>query len=104
MNFTLTMLLLRLLLGAVSSFGAGFVAAWIAQRNVAVRILAGVLLVLFLPVHYTLWDKFPAWYHVTFLLSLVLATLLGAMCHSRYVHSRTGRTERSDRPGRDSMD
>ena len=33
MNFTLAMLLLRLLLGAVSSLCAGFVAAWIAKGN-----------------------------------------------------------------------
>jgi hypothetical protein len=84
MAFTLGMLLLRLLVGAVASFCAGFVAAWISKRNgTAVKILAGVLLVFFLPVHYRLWDKFALWYHLTFLLSLVVVTMLGAMCYSR---------------------
>ena len=86
MNFTLAMLLLRLLLGALSSLCAGFFAAWIAKGNrVAVTVLAGLLLVAFIPVHYTLWERFPVWYHLTFLLSLVAATVLGAMSYSHYV-------------------
>ena len=80
MTFTLAMLLARLVLGALSSLGAGFVAAWIAKRNrVAVGCLAALLLAIFIPVHYTLWDRFPAWYHILFLASLVVITLLGAM-------------------------
>ncbi len=89
MTFTDSMLFLRLLLGAVSSFCAGFVAAWIAKRNgSAVKVTAGLLLVLFIPVHYSLWDRFPAWYHLTFLLSLAVITLLGAMCYSGGERSR----------------
>ncbi len=80
MSFTLAMLLLRLLLGAVSSLCAGFVAAWITKRNGrAVKVTAGLLLLAFIPLHYSLWDRFPTWYHLTFLLSLVVMTLLGAM-------------------------
>jgi hypothetical protein len=86
MNFTLAMLLLRLLLGALSSLCAGFFAAWIARGNrVAITVLAGLLLVAFIPVHYTLWERFPVWYHLTFLLSLVAVTVLGAMSYSPYV-------------------
>jgi hypothetical protein len=86
MNFTLTMLLTRLLLGALSSLCAGFFAAWIAKGNrVAVTILAGLLLAAFIPVHYTLWERFPVWYHLTFLVSLAAVTVLGAMIYSRYV-------------------
>jgi hypothetical protein len=83
LNFTLAMLLGRLLLGAVSSLCAGFVAAWITKRNGgSVKVLAGVLLIAFIPVHYSLWDRFPVWYHVVFLLSLVAVTMLGAMGYS----------------------
>lgn len=86
MKFTLAMLLLRLLLGALSSLCAGFFAAWIAKGNrVAVTVLAGLLLVAFIPVHYTLWERFPVWYHLTFLLSLVVATVLGAVSYLHYV-------------------
>ena len=29
--------------------------------------------------NHRVWQRFPAWYHVSFILSLVLFTLLGAM-------------------------
>jgi hypothetical protein len=65
-TFTLGMMIARLSLGAVSSFCAGFVAAWITNRSVlTIKSLAGVLLVIFLPV-ITLWERFPPWYHVVF--------------------------------------
>jgi len=38
-----------------------------------------IILALFVPVHIQLWSKFPAWYHLTFLLSIVPLVLLGAM-------------------------
>jgi len=39
---------------------------------------AGALLLLgFIPVHINLWDKFPVWYHLTFLASLVPLTYAG---------------------------
>lgn len=83
MNFTPAMLILRLLLGAFSSLCAGFVAAWIAKSGRgAVKILAGLLFVAFVPVHYGLWERFPVWYHLVFLVSLVAATILGATCYS----------------------
>jgi hypothetical protein len=90
MAFTPAMLILRLLLGAFSSLCAGFVAAWIAKRSRgAAKILAGLLLVVFIPVHYELWERFPAWYHLVFLVSLVAATILGAACYS-YAARRKG--------------
>jgi len=89
MNFTLAMLLTRLLLGGLSSLSAGFFAAWIAKGNrVAVTVLAGLLLVAFIPVHYTLWERFPVWYHLIFLVSLVSVTVIGAMIYSHYVVPR----------------
>ena len=79
MTFTLAMLAARLGTGAIASLCAGFAAAWIANGSGApVKVLAALLLLLFLPVHYGLWDRFPVWYHVVFLASLVPLTLLGA--------------------------
>jgi hypothetical protein len=71
MRFTLPMLLARLGLGALSSAAAGFVCA-ASLRSVpnAVKLLAVVLVILFVPVHYSLWAQFPLWYHVVFLVSL----------------------------------
>ena len=78
-NFTLTMKLARLALGAVSSLAAGFVAAWIGKDRMRAATLTGIVLLgLFIPDHYLLWSKFPLWYHLTFLVSLVPFTLLGA--------------------------
>jgi hypothetical protein len=78
-NFTLAMKVARLVLGAISTLGAGFVAAWIDKGRMRAATLAGiVLLCLFIPGHYRIWDKFPVWYHLTFLLSLLPLTLLGA--------------------------
>jgi hypothetical protein len=83
-NFTFTMKLARLVLGAISCLGAGFVAAWIGRVGMRTATLTGiVLLVLFIPGHYRIWDKFPVWYHLTFLVSLLPLTLLGAALNRR---------------------
>jgi hypothetical protein len=84
MTFTLAMMVARLLLGALSSLGAGLTVAWITHRSGRMaKALAAILLVLFIPVHYSLWDRFPLWYHFVFLASLVLMTLWGATLYSR---------------------
>lgn len=84
LHFTLEMMVARLALpGAIPSVAAGFASAWIARgdrRVVAVLVI--ILVALFLPTHYRLWAQFPVWYHLTFLGSLVLLTLLGARLKS----------------------
>jgi hypothetical protein len=79
MTFTQSMLVARLALGAVSSLVAGYVAAWVSgSSGVSAKALAGVLLAIFVPIHIVLWAKFPVWYHLVFLASLALLTLVGA--------------------------
>ena len=78
MNFTLTMMICRLVLGLVSSLCAGFVCATIARNRVAPKVAAGMMVILFLPVHYMIWDKLPIWYHLFFLISLAPTMLIGA--------------------------
>jgi hypothetical protein len=78
MNFTLTMMVCRLLLGLVSSLCAGFVCGAIARDSIAPKIAAGIMVILFLPVHYMLWAKFPIWYHLFFLITLAPMMLIGA--------------------------
>jgi hypothetical protein len=79
MRFTLPMLLARLGLGAVSSVAAGFACgALLHSVPIAVKFFAGLLVVFFVPVHYSLWTQFPLWYHVVFLVSLAPLALLGA--------------------------
>ena len=78
LSFTLAMLLARLVVGALSSVCAGFATAWITKsRGMAVTVLGIVLTALFIPIHYGLWDRFPVWYHLSFLVSLLPFTLLG---------------------------
>jgi hypothetical protein len=82
MNFTLTMMICRLILGLLSSLCAGFVCATIARNRIAPKVAAAVTVVLFLPVHYMLWTKFPIWYHLFFLISLAPTMLIGAAVQS----------------------
>jgi hypothetical protein len=78
MTFTLPMMVARLSIGAVATVAAGWVAATIARRSSLATLLPGVVLLAgFIPQHITLWEKFPVWYHLTFLLSLIPLALLG---------------------------
>ena len=77
--FTLSMKIARLALATGATLAAGYVAGRLARGGATpVRVLGGLLLVVFLPVHFSLWDKFPIWYHLFFLGSLVPLTNLGA--------------------------
>ena len=75
MRFTPEMMISRLFVGALSSLGAGWLAARITNRNAgAISALVGILIVAFIPVHYALWEKFPLWYHLVFFTSLAVMT------------------------------
>ncbi|PYK65906.1 MAG: hypothetical protein DME50_07260 [Verrucomicrobia bacterium] len=91
-TFTAGMLMARLLLGGICSLCAGFVAAWVTNRSMlAIKSLAGLLLIMFLPV-ITLWERFPPWYHVIFLTSLVAVTLLGGLLYPRRRRRRSAQS------------
>ena len=84
MSFTLAMMVARLGVGVVSSLAAGFACAAVARGNmVAVYSCAALLVLCFLPVHYSLWHRFPVWYHVFFLFTLAPLVLLGAALQRR---------------------
>jgi len=79
MLFTLPMQFARLALGLISSLLAGLICASIAKRGShAPKVVAIILVLMFIPVHYSLWPKFPLWYHLFFLITLGPAVLLGA--------------------------
>src|SRR5262249_2554866 len=79
MTFTLPMMIARLSIGALATLAAGLVTALIVpQSSTIAQLMPGVLLLIaFIPQHIMLWDKFPIWYHLTFLLSLVPLTWVG---------------------------
>ena len=79
MDFSLNMLFVRLVLGAAASLAAGAACIAIARSvRAAIYLFALLLLALFVPVHLDLWSKFPLWYHIVFLGSLVPFVLIGA--------------------------
>jgi hypothetical protein len=87
MTFTLPMMIARLSIGALATIAMGSVTAVIA-RSVIAKLMPGiVMLVLFIPQHMMLWEKFPVWYHLTFLLCLVPLTWAGAHVAGWRIHS-----------------
>ncbi len=79
MTFTLPMLITRLSLSTVALLTAAGVATLTARKSVTPLILGIVLLVFFIPNHIYLWDKFPVWYHLTFLVTLIPLSVLGGI-------------------------
>jgi hypothetical protein len=89
--FTPAMKVGRLSEAAISSFAAGIATRWIAPASKWSPWLTGaIILAVFLPVHVNLWTRFPVWYHLTFLVSIVPLVLLGA-----WFRDRTARRELS---------
>jgi hypothetical protein len=77
MTFTLPMLIARLAISAVSSLASGYGAARLGHGRRAATITGVILLLVFLPVHYMLFDRFPLWYHLVFLVSLPVLSIAG---------------------------
>jgi hypothetical protein len=84
MTFSLPMLFARLSIGALATLAAGWITATVNPRSMPVRLMPGIiLLVAFIPQHIMLWNTFPVWYHLTFLLSLIPLTYLGGSLSRR---------------------
>jgi hypothetical protein len=87
MSFSLIAQLSRLVLGLVSTAAATATTAVLSRGSIGACLTLGcILLALFVPVHISLWQKFPVWYHVFFLASLPL----GAYVVGRLVGSKRG--------------
>jgi hypothetical protein len=84
MSFTAPMLLARMALGVAATLAAGWIASTIARRRNTAALALGIVLVLFfIPVHAVLWDKFPLWYHLFFLFTLLPLCIAGGRIASR---------------------
>ena len=80
LQFTLGMKWARLLMAIVTSVLAGAVTGWISRSSRWAPLIVGsVVLAIFAPVHIAIWSKFPVWYHLTFLLTIIPAVLVGAL-------------------------
>ncbi len=86
LTFTLGMKVARLILGALSSIAAGAATGLIAPARTSLPwVLGAVILAAFFPAHILIWTKFPVWYHLVFLGTLVPLVVLGAaLTHSRH--------------------
>ena len=83
LQFTLAMKWARLVMAMVTSVAAGAVTAWVSRSGRwAPWIVGGVVFALFVPLHIAIWSKFPVWYHLTFLLTIIPAVLVGALLPS----------------------
>jgi len=72
MDFSLAMMIARLILGAIASIIAGAACAIIARGvRWPIYLFGLLLLVMFVPVHVGLWTTFPLWYHLVFLGTLI---------------------------------
>ena len=90
MTFTLPMMLARLSIGGLATLAAGWVAAVVSRRSALAAATIGLtLLVLFIPQHMMLWARFPVWYHLSFLLSLVPLTYLGGRLATGWLSVRS---------------
>lgn len=79
LQFTLAMKVGRLIEAALTSLAAGAVIGWIdPSRRWTPWVVGAIVLAAFLPVHVKLWNSFPAWYHVSFLVPLVPLVVIGA--------------------------
>ena len=85
MSFTLGMKISRLILAALASLTAGAATGLIAPSRTGPPWVLGILiLAAFIPAHVQLWAKFPVWYHLVFLGTLVPLVVLGsALIRSR---------------------
>jgi hypothetical protein len=84
LQFTLGMKWARLLMAIVTSVVAGAVTGWTSRSSRwAPLIVGGVVLAMFVPVHIAIWSQFPAWYHLTFLLTIIPAVFVGALLPAR---------------------
>lgn len=88
--YTLAMLLSRLTVASVCSIASGVLAATTAKGDRTAACWLGALLLLgsapiHLPISFlSVWDDYPAWYHVVYLLSLMPLTGLGGyLAHAR---------------------
>jgi hypothetical protein len=86
LTFTLPMMIARLSIGAAATVLMGAVAVAVSRWSAAAWASGAIVLLAFLPQHISIWEKFPVWYHLTFLFSLIPLAFLGGrlVAHRRY--------------------
>jgi hypothetical protein len=84
LQFTLGMKWARLVMAIVTSVAAGAVTGSISGSSRSAPLIVGsAVFAMFVPLHIAIWGKFPVWYHLTFLLTIIPAVLVGALLAPR---------------------
>ena len=84
LQFTLSMKLGRLTEAALTSIATGAIIGMIAPAKRWAPLAVGlIVLALFVPEHVKLWNSFPVWYHLSFLVPLVPLVVLGGWLTQR---------------------
>jgi hypothetical protein len=79
MAFNLAMMVARLTLSTVALFIASFALVRISAGSLLAAIVFGIVMqIAFIPIHLAIATKFPIWYHLFFLISLVAVPVLTA--------------------------
>lgn len=78
LSFSLPMMIARLALSAVATLAAGSSARALSNARWLPVTVGCVLVLIFLPMHVGIWARLPAWYHLTFLASLIPLSVVGA--------------------------
>ena len=79
LQFTMVMKIGRLTEAALASAAAGAMVGVIEPSKKWAPLAVGlIVLATFLPVHVKLWNVFPIWYHLAFLVPLVPLVVIGA--------------------------
>jgi len=85
MLFTVPMMIARLTESGISSIIGGYVAALIGRNKYQSSLIAGIILLI--PFGYfhlfMIFAKFPPWYHATFLVSLIVLSMMGGSLMKR---------------------
>ncbi len=79
-SYTLAMLLVRLVIFSTTIASTSAVAALVAGDKRAPLVTGGIILALSIPPHLYpgyVWDDYPAWYHILYLLSVVPIAIFG---------------------------
>jgi hypothetical protein len=78
-TFTPLMACCNVVFWVLGEAGAGWVTAKISRRGAAIWVLAGLLGIYLVTLHFILyWVRFPWWYNLAVVLSAVPAVMLGA--------------------------
>jgi undecaprenyl pyrophosphate phosphatase UppP len=82
-NIPTNYLIIKLVLSVIFSIIAGLIAATISKETTKAPLVLGVaLLIVGLFFQFGEWDILPIWYHMTFLIFLLPATLFGGKLRS----------------------